>query len=261
MGILQKMNYREKSYKCGEYVYEYIYPVWQTGRRAGRRKKRKTTPAAQKRLNIRHAREKCARMLDTNFTNADLSVGLSYAEQPSGMEQVKRDWQNFVRKVKRRYKAAGIELKYICVPEVSGRGRYHLHVVMSGGVDRDVIEKLWGHGWSNTKRLQPDEFGLSALAKYITKSAADDEEEQLSKKAYWASKNLVDPEPKISDSRIRSKRMAIDLGEENQEAWKKLWPEYDSILVERWHEDEYGYCYIFARLKKREVQNGKRKRK
>lgn len=267
MGILQKMNYREKSYRCGQYIHEYIYPVWQTGRKVGRRKKRKESREAQRKLNIRHTQEKCTRLLDANFSEKDLSIGLSYAEQPDSIEQVKRDWNNFSRKLKRRYEKLGIEYKYLTVPEVSGRGRYHLHAVIPGGIDRDEVEKLWGHGWANTKRLQPDEFGLDSLAKYMTKSTAHDDIEQISKKAYWASKNLIDPPPKTNDSKIKSRRQACELGERNTNAWKKLYPEYTAVEIERFMSDEYGYIYLFAKLRKDPhpeseiIRKGKRKKK
>lgn len=255
-----KMNYREKSYRCGGIIYEYIYPVWQVGRSIGKRKKkRKETPEAQKKLNIRHTREKCARLLDNNFTEDDLSVGLSYAEDPDSIEQVRKDWNNFSRKLKRRYEKLGIEYKYLTVPEVSGRGRFHLHAVISGGLDRDEIEKLWGHGYANTKRLQPDEFGLTALAKYITKATVE-ESERISKKAFWHSRNLIDPPPKTNDSKIRSKKQVMELQKHDAKEWQKLWPGYEAVEIERFHEDEYGYVYLFAKLKKPKERDRRKKR-
>ena len=65
------------------------------------------------------------------------------------------------------------DLKYIYVIEFeNGEGRkktrVHHHVIMSG-MNRDAAERLWTNGWANTRRLQPDEYGLEAPARYIVK--------------------------------------------------------------------------------------------
>ena len=32
-------------------------------------------------------------------------------------------------------------------------GRWHIHMILSGGIDRDLLEDMWGQGYSHTYRL------------------------------------------------------------------------------------------------------------
>lgn len=91
--------YREKRYYCGEYLDVYIFPVFETGRRAsGRGKKRKPTSSAQKKLNQRHREQKLARLLHSNFTPDDLELNLSYTVQPESDEEAARLLRNYIGK-------------------------------------------------------------------------------------------------------------------------------------------------------------------
>lgn len=234
--------YREKYYICGEYLDVYIYPVY---KRPGKRgAKAKPTTLTQGKLNARHAAEKLVRLLHANFTPDDLELGLSYVTNPENEEQAKRDVQNFLRRLRRLREKLGLEpLKYISVTEKSGRGRYHHHVTINGGVDRDAVEKLWGLGRANSKRLQFDKNGLAGLGHYVVKSP-------IFSKRWNASKNLVDPVPRKNDSRIRSRRRAVELAKDTEDGmmWDKLYPDYFLAEVTPFHNDENGGVYLFARL-------------
>ena len=71
-------------------------------------------------------------------------------------------------------------------------GRYHHHITVNGGIDRDTLESMWEYGYANSRRLQFTEDGLAGLGNYIVKSP-------VGGKAWTASKNLVDPEPRTRD--------------------------------------------------------------
>ena len=66
-------------------------------------------------------------------------------------------------------------VKYICVTEYheeeGKRTRCHHHVIMSGDVDRDELEKIWGQGKRNhTRRIDPDhETHVAGIVNYISK--------------------------------------------------------------------------------------------
>ena len=59
--------------------------------------------------------------------------------------------------------------------------RIHHHIIMNGGLDRDVVEDLWRKrrrkgqkkgdkiGFCNADRLQADENGIAALCTYLVK--------------------------------------------------------------------------------------------
>ena len=194
-----KTVYREKRYYCGEYLDVYIYPTYRQGRSRGKRSK--PTSAAQAKLNQRHREEKLVRLLHANFTPDDLEIHLTYQQQPESPEEAQRLLRNYIRRVQRARKKQGLPpLKYIAVTEKGSKnGRYHHHVTLSGGMDRDELEKLWGLGYANSRRLQFTESGLAGLGHYIVKSP-------LYARAWNASKNLIDPEPKTRDGRISGRR-------------------------------------------------------
>lgn len=246
---MQKAIYREKRYICGDYLDEYIFPVVPCGKpMPGMRIKKRPSRAVQKKLNQRHARESLARKLHANFGETDLAMTMTFRENPENRQEAVKAFQKWLRKIRRLYKKAGIELKYIWQMERSKKGRYHVHVVISGGVDRDTLEKLWGHGYANSKRLQFDENGLTALARYITKSHHQEDEERVTYRSYNGSKNLIDPEPEINDTRIRSRKRAAALADMDPDAWAELYPDYQVVDMETFHSDEYGSIYVFARL-------------
>jgi hypothetical protein len=169
---------------------------------------------------------------------------LDYAANPEDDAQAKRDAQNFLRRLRRLRDKLGLPpLKYVLVTEKSGKGRYHHHVTVNSGIDRDTVEKLWGMGRANSKRLQFNENGLASLARYIVKSP-------VFSKRWNASRNLVDPEPRTNDYRVRSRRKAAALASntEDREPWKKLYPDYCLAEMTPFHNDENGGVYIFARL-------------
>lgn len=257
-----KAIYREKRYVCGAYLDVYTYPVVPYAKPThGKRTKKRPSREVQKKLNQRHARERMARVMHANFDENDLALTLTYRENPESREQAVKKFQRWLRKIRRLYKQSGLELKYIWQMERSRKGRYHVHAVISGGVDRDTLEKLWVHGYANTKRLQFDDSGLAALARYITKSHHEDGEERVTYRSYNGSKNLINPEPEISDTRIRSRKRAAALADMDPDAWAELYPDYQVVDIETFHSDEYGGIYLFARLCHTEARKARANRR
>ena len=237
--------YREKRYYCGEYLDVYIFPVFETGRRAsGRGKKRKPTSSAQKKLNQRHREQKLARLLRANFTPDDLELDLTYIVQPESDEEAARFLRNYIRRIQRLRKKRGLPpLKYIAVTEHGKKsGRYHHHITISGGIDRDELERLWGLGYANSRRLQFTENGLAGLAHYITKSP-------VGSKAWNASKNLVDPEPKTRDGKITARQAGELLRDTTNNAeYERLYPGYFLSEAKAFHNEVNGGLYVTARF-------------
>lgn len=238
--------YREKRYYCGEYLDVYIFPTYAQARSRGKRSK--PTSEAQKKLNQRHREEKLVRLLHANFTPDDLEIHLTYEQQPESPEEAQRLLRNYIRRVKLLRKKRGLEpLKYIAVTEKGSRhGRYHHHVTLSGGIDRDELENLWGLGYANSRRLQFTESGLTGLGHYIVKNP-------LFSRAWNASKNLIDPEPVTRDRRI-STRCADELARDttNNAEYERLYPGYFLADAGAWHNDVNGGKYIVARFYRRD---------
>ncbi len=266
MNLTRRTSYREKTYTCGEYLDVYIYPVYPAIRAARldgsrRRRKRRPTREVQKKLNQRHAREKLTRILHANFTERDLALTLTYRGKPDSEETAMQDLKKFIRKIRYRFKKIGKELKYVWQMERSKTGRIHFHMVLSGDIDRDELEKLWGKGYANSKRLQFGESGLDRLSRYISKSHAGEKNDRITYRSYNGSKNLIDPEPEISDSKIGSRKKAAALADMDWNLWQELYPEYEVENLEPFCSEEYGSIYIFARLHRKDCTPVRQKKR
>ena len=242
--------YREKTYVCGDYKEVYIYPCFADCVRKGKRRpKAKPTPAAQKRVNRRAKENNLIRLLNANFTAKDLAFDLTYrkGEQPETDEQAKKDVQNFLRRLKRHRRAAGLpELKYIAVTERGSRGgRYHHHLVINGGVELSDLAAIWGKGYTKAAPLQFDETGLVAKGKYMTKQS-------LYFRSFNASKNLIHPQPTCRDGRL-SKRKIREMFEtpDDRAAVEKKYEGYRLAEASEFYNDVNGGYYMELRLYKK----------
>lgn len=242
-----RTTYREKRFYCGMFLDVQIFPTYTQARSRGKRSK--PTSAAQAKLNQRHREEKLVRLLHANFTPDDLEIHLTYQQQPESSEEAQRLLRNYIRRVQRARKKQGLPpLKYIAVTEKGSKnGRYHHHVTLSGGMDRDELEGLWGLGYANSRRLQFTENGLAGLARYIIKNP-------ICSKAWNSSKILIDPELVVRDGRISGRR-AEELARDttNNAEHEKLYPGYFLAEACAWHNDVYGGTYIIARFYRKDA--------
>lgn len=222
------MPYREKKIYSGKILEVEIYPISLQERKQKRKKKEKESAVKQKNLNDKNAKKHLIRLLNTNFTDKDIAVHLTYTDKelPENEKQVKRDISNYLRRIKNYRRKQGLdELKYIAVLEYAEQEnnkkavRVHHHIVMSG-MDRDVVEGLWTKGRANADRLKADENGYEALGRYITK-------DPKGSKRWTQSRNLKQPVVKVNDFKF-SKKKAIDVSRncEDRQMFEKLYPGY-----------------------------------
>lgn len=244
--------YRERRYECGGYLEVEIYPVFRkAGKRSGRAK---PTSEVRARLNDRNAERQLVRLLNANFTAKDLELHLTYEDgnMPADEGEARRDIKNYLRRVKRLYKRLGVELKYIYVIEGGDGKRWHFHITLLGGVDRDALEAAWGYGYANCRRLQFNENGVEGLAKYITKQfRLDSEEGRAAYERRWScSKNLQRPEPKERDGRFsqRQVRELATVEVESREPFERLYPGYYLSRVTATENQVNGGYYMHLRL-------------
>lgn len=244
-------RYREKYYVCGDYMELSLYPVYRTARH--RRRKAKPTAECQKRVNEMHAENKCIRLAHANFTADDMKVDLTYDSKhlPEDDESAARELANFFRRVKRYRSRIGLpELKYIAVTERGSRsGRYHHHLIISGGLTPQEIISLWGRGYVRTDGLQFNENGIADLVKYILKKSV------ASGKRWNQSKNLIHPQPGQRDGRI-SKRAVMELARdtENHREYERYFEGYCLAEARRVYSDISGGVYIYARFYSKEAE-------
>ena len=193
------MVIREKIVDCGEYREVSIYSFFGDHQKKRSAKKEASTPR-QVRANHVHAQKNLARLLNANFKPGDVRVELTYSDEfyPATVEDAQRKMKNFLRRLKSfRRKAGRSELKYVFVTEI-GRtfGRIHHHVVMSGGVTKEEIHKIWGQGSVRIDKLKFGPTGLVDLAYYLTK------DDPIMKKHWIGSRNLKQPIEIVHDDRI-----------------------------------------------------------
>ena len=225
-------RYRETVLVCGDYIHGEVHPTWrESGRRRGRFRE---TSEQMKRLNERRARIRLTAMIHANFRKGDYALHLTYTtdQLPETPEAFERDVRNLMARLRRLYAREGRELKYIVVRGWSGRGRPHLHILLSGGVDRDRIEEAWGKGFANADRLEFTETGLADLSTYISgqlvEGKADDGHVRAKGARRWSgSRNLVKPVERVNMARYSREAMEeiADAGAA-QEIFARRYPGY-----------------------------------
>ena len=242
-----RMGYRTRTIKAGPRLEVEIYPLFgreTTGRL--RAEKKNMTPADVQRNNEERSRRRLVQLLDANFDERDLHLTLTYAGTPPTYQQAQKDVKNFLRAVKRRREKTGLdELKYVYTIEGNEDGskeRIHIHMVINGGIDRGELEEIWGKGYANADHLQPNENGLEALGRYITK-------QQRNRRKWARSQNLKKPKQRTSDTKVsnaRVKRLALDFPNSAKEIMEKLFPNYGHVKTEMRYSDIVDGVYIRA---------------
>jgi hypothetical protein len=252
-------TYRVKTIKSGKMLESEIYPLWKNRSEATRAKKEIESRKVQKNLNDKNAKKNIIRKINTNFTDEDLAIDLTYKGSPPDEEQARKDIQNYIRRVREYRRKNGLpELKYIYVIEFDTDGkkkRVHHHMLMNS-MDRDVAEKLWGKGYANARRLQPNEFGLEGIARYITK-------DPKGTKRWCASRNLQEPKITIADHKI-TKRQAEKIARNQNEAaaiFEKIYKGYKFNDINVKYSDYVSGAYLYARMRANEAKENKTRRK
>ena len=240
-----RMGYRTRTIKAGPRLEVEIFPLF--GREnAGRARaaKRNLTPERVQRNNEERSKRKLIQLIDANFDERDIHLTLTYQGTPPEYEKAQADVKNFLRAVKRKREKMGLDpLKYIYTIEGNDDGtreRIHVHMVMNGGVDRQELEEIWGKGYANADHLQPNENGLEALARYITK-------QQKNRRKWARSRNLKKPKQRTSDTKVsngRVKRLALDFQNSAKEIMEKLYPDYIHVRTVMRYSDAVDGAYI-----------------
>lgn len=148
---------REKKIYCGKNYMEvdlYSLSEYQIEKKKGKRSKKKyMTLPKQEKMNDKNARRRFIQLAETNFGQDDIFLSLTYKPKylPKSYDDAQREIRNYLRRLKDRMKAEGVkeELRYIVVtsmvePKGKDKGvRYHHHLLISCGLDRDSVEDCW----------------------------------------------------------------------------------------------------------------------
>ena len=246
-----RMGYRTKTTKAGPRLEAEIYPIWGREDMAkARAAKHSQTSEAVRRNNDERAKRYLVQLADANFTEKDCHVTMTYNGRPPKFDKARRDVKNLIDRLRRLRKKRGLDdLKYIYTIEDDEDGRkhrIHVHMLMSGGISREEIEAIWAHGYANVDRLQPNEHGLEAVVRYLTK--------QQKRRRRWAtSRNLKKPNVRISNTKVsnaRVRRIAHDFENEAKEVMEKLYPGYVFVGARVMYSDIVSGVYIRTLMRK-----------
>jgi hypothetical protein len=241
---------REKNIISGDMYEAEFFPVFSGGRRMPtcRRGKSGLSSKKQADLNDKNARKKMVRLVNANFGKGDIVLHGTYRddEMPKSEEECRRHIQNYIRRIKRYRKNHGLpEIKYIYVIEAktskkTGIVRYHFHMILNS-MDRTIAEEMWPYGdWTNADRLQPNEKGCEALAKYLVKDPKGGKR--------WAqSKNLNKPKvPRPKDGKISKRHLQRLATERIDDAafWECRYKGYRFVEAEAEFNEYNGHWYL-----------------
>ena len=135
--------YKTEIWSGDVYEAEIYFSPRTAGKSIRRGANRETSCLKQQENNLRQARKKLARLINTNFGRKDIFVTLTYAEEPG--EEARRHLVNFLRRERNRRRRVGeMELKYIAVTESSAT-RTHHHIIMNAAAIEELT-RLWPHG-------------------------------------------------------------------------------------------------------------------
>ncbi len=193
-----KLNsiYCTKTIQSGNQFEVEIYPEF-TKKQAKHSKLKKKNNKAQKKLNDKNARKRLERLINSNFEDGDYWITLTYDDKhlPDSIDEAVKNMRNYLRKINYRRKKLGLKnAKYIYITEYSSEKniRCHHHLILEKGLSMDIIESCWIYGKrNNVRKVDPDENGLTGLAKYLTK-------DPKGKKRWCSSRGLKKPKERKS---------------------------------------------------------------
>ena len=262
-----------KNIKSGKEIAEVmIYPSFYNRADMPHTKKKRETKPSQKNLNDKNARRYFTQTANLNFGSDPeaLHVTATYSGKylPDTVEQAEQEATNFLRRVQYRRKKEGLPpLKYMIVTAYTTKRnsetpvRIHHHIIMNGGLDRDVVEDLWRKrrrkgqkkgdkiGFCNADRLQADENGIAALCTYLVKQGCG-------KKRWNSSHNLERPYSRTNDGKYNRRQIEKWAKEHPpREFWEKKYPGWtltdDDYGVQYEYNDFTGWA-VYLKLRKKE---------
>lgn len=126
---------------------------------------------------LRQTFKKLRYLINNNFVGNpnELFVTLTYARQTSCHLEVGKDYDNFLKRLKRRLKAEYGTIDAIRVLEPHASGCWHLHVLLrfndvsSVYIPNGTLSEIWGRGFVTIKSLQ----NVDNIGAYLSAYLAD----------------------------------------------------------------------------------------
>lgn len=253
---LLKLNnrcvYATKEIESGVIKEIEIYPEFSRAELKANRVK-KVSKEAQNNLNDKNARKRLIRLINTNFTNGDLWITLTYLDEylPASMEEALKNIKNYLRRVNYRRKKLDLDkAKYIYITEYAeGKNgiRCHHHLIMDGALSMEEVENLWKLGRrNNLRKLDMDEYGLTGVANYLAKDPKGN-------KRWCSSTNLKQPTIRKNHYKFRKKKVQdmVRYRDTIKTQMEKMYPGHIFIDTEVRFNGYNSMFYIYTRMRKR----------
>lgn len=255
-----KMGYRTRTIKAGTRLEAEVYPIFgRSMERTARAARQAMTPERQAQLNTRRAKRRLVLLVENNFRFwDDYAVTLTYAEEPEDEKRCRKDLRNFFLRLKRIREKRGLpELKYVYAIGYDEQHRIHAHCLVTGGIERTELERIWGKGFANTYALQTYGKGLQGIANYLYKQneRAKDAGDRVSYHMWSGSRNLKKPKEHVSDSKISNrkiKQMALFFRNDAKDVLERIYPGYVFEDGEVRYSDVVSGVYITCVMRKKE---------
>lgn len=167
--------------------------------------RRRRTAEEVRKNNDRIRIRKLQRIILANFREGR-TVHLTYRkdERPETMEEAMRQRKEFLKRMRKECRQAGIEWKFIIVTEKGKRGQaLHHHMIIEDRTEPidllRTISRLWQYGRVTSTKMEEEDDGFATLADYLLKK----ETKTGNGTSYSRSRNLVIPQPKAELVRRR----------------------------------------------------------
>lgn len=256
------------------------FPVWdtKTARAAKTEAQKERHREAMRKQNQKNARRRLEQLVNANFGAGDLMMTMEYAhgKQPQSDEEAARDIRNYIARAKyKRVKMGLAPMRYIYITERTQSREYgvrwHHHIIMSGGIDRDQAEALWTKkhgGISNARHAQPTKMHLTGFGRYLVmdkrnramETDGKNPQEKAMRRGWNGSKNLLQPKARESDKRIsirKAQRVAEAMGdfEKAKEILEKCYTGYELLDVAAKTSRWTAGVYIRAKMRRKDGQD------
>lgn len=275
-----QMGYKARTWKAGERLEAELFPVYGRAKMSQvRAAKKNQTKEAQEKANHARSIRREILLAEANFTSRDYFLHLTYKGEEPSFERAEKDVRNFLGRVKYLRKKRGLgELKYISVLEDGeGKKRIHCHMLISGGIHRDELERIWnsstvsGGGkikaelldtenglegaivymakelWAKGYRNNPDEDEIDGIARYMVN--------HVTKRKSWRnSRNLIVPKPTTSASKFSNRKIKLiarDFRAMAKEIMERTYPGYRFIRCAVYFSDITDGVFIRTVMRKK----------
>ena len=137
------------------------------------------------------------RLVNSNIEKNSKFVTLTFEEDIRELKDANYIFKKFKQRLEYQLK---INLKYLCVPEFTKKGRVHFHVIFFNlpFIKNTTLGMIWGHGFIKINKIDNCDNVGSYVAKYMTK----ENEKLIEQKSYFTSRNLEKPIEIINEKEI-----------------------------------------------------------